>query len=85
MNKTKLNLSEYRAMWLFAMFDLPAVEPEERREYARFRKELLTSVGEERLLLKAKCGGVERPRIRREPRLIARPCLGQQADYGAPR
>ena len=28
-------------MWLFAMFDLPMDEPELRREYAQFRKNLL--------------------------------------------
>ena len=28
-------------MWLFAMFDLPVLEPEERREYTRFRTALL--------------------------------------------
>lgn len=34
-------LPQYRAMWLFAMFDLPVDRREERREYARFRKALL--------------------------------------------
>lgn len=34
-------LSAYRSMWLMALFDLPVVEPEERRNYARFRKVLL--------------------------------------------
>ncbi len=33
--------SQYRAMWLFAMFDLPASDRESRREYTRFRKALL--------------------------------------------
>jgi CRISPR-associated protein Cas2 len=33
--------SEYQAMWLFAMFDLPMVSPEDRREYTRFRTALL--------------------------------------------
>ena len=33
--------SEYQAMWLFAMFDLPVVSPEDRREYTRFRTALL--------------------------------------------
>lgn len=32
----------YRWMWLFAMFDLPVTETEHRREYARFRKFLLS-------------------------------------------
>ena len=34
-------LSEYRGMWLFVMFDLPVKEAEERKEYALFRKKLL--------------------------------------------
>lgn len=34
-------LSEYRAVWLFAMFDLPVVEKKQRRAYTLFRKELL--------------------------------------------
>ena len=34
-------LSEYKGMWLFAMFDLPVDEPQARKEYARFRKTLL--------------------------------------------
>lgn len=33
--------SEYGAMWLFAMFDLPVLTKENRREYTRFRKTLL--------------------------------------------
>ena len=36
-----LALSGYKAMWLFAMFDLPVDEKELRREYAKFRKTLL--------------------------------------------
>lgn len=28
-------------MWLFVLFDLPVKEPEERKEYALFRKHLL--------------------------------------------
>lgn len=35
------NLSGYRGMWLFVMFDLPVVESEERRDYTRFRTRLL--------------------------------------------
>jgi len=35
------NLSGYRGMWLFVMFDLPVVETKERRNYARFRSRLL--------------------------------------------
>jgi CRISPR-associated protein Cas2 len=34
-------LSEYRAMWLFAMFDLPVDTKKARREYTQFRKLLL--------------------------------------------
>ncbi|MFC1890297.1 CRISPR-associated endonuclease Cas2 [Thermodesulfobacteriota bacterium] len=34
--------SEYKSMWLFAMFDLPVVTKEDRLEYTRFRKKLLT-------------------------------------------
>jgi CRISPR-associated protein Cas2 len=34
-------LSAYRAMWLFAMFDLPVDTPAARKQYARFRKALL--------------------------------------------
>jgi len=35
------NLSKYRAMWLFVIFDLPVKEKRQRRDYARFRKALL--------------------------------------------
>jgi CRISPR-associated protein Cas2 len=35
------HLSEFRAMWLVAMFDLPVDTKEARREYTRFRKALL--------------------------------------------
>ena len=35
------NLSEYRAVWLFAMFDLPVTDKKARRAYTRFRKSLL--------------------------------------------
>jgi CRISPR-associated protein Cas2 len=35
------DLSEYRAVWLFAMFDLPVDTAKARREYTRFRKYLL--------------------------------------------
>jgi CRISPR-associated protein Cas2 len=34
-------ISEYRVMWLFAMFDLPVETKDHRREYAQFRKALL--------------------------------------------
>ena len=33
--------SEYRSMWLFAMFDLPVKTKTERRAYSRFRNLLL--------------------------------------------
>lgn len=33
--------SEYRAMWLFTMFDLPVETRQQRREYSQFRKLLL--------------------------------------------
>jgi CRISPR-associated protein Cas2 len=34
-------VSEYRAVWLFAMFDLPVDDKEARRDYTQFRKALL--------------------------------------------
>ncbi len=34
-------VSGIRAMWLFAMFDLPVVTKKARRDYTRFRKGLL--------------------------------------------
>ena len=34
-------ISDIKAMWLLAMFDLPTVTKEEKREYTRFRKYLL--------------------------------------------
>lgn len=37
----ELILSEYRSMWLVAMFDLPVETQQNRRDYARFRKALL--------------------------------------------
>lgn len=33
--------SGYRSMWLFAMFDLPVTDKPAKKEYARFRKQLL--------------------------------------------
>ncbi|MCG3135537.1 MAG: CRISPR-associated endoribonuclease Cas2 [Planctomycetes bacterium] len=36
-----INLSGYRAMWLFAMFDLPVDDKVARRLYTRFRKKLV--------------------------------------------
>jgi len=41
MSDEKRDLSEYRAMWLFAMFDLPVDTAEARKEYTHFRKALL--------------------------------------------
>jgi CRISPR-associated protein Cas2 len=38
---TEVQLSGYRGMWLFALFDLPVVTKEQRRAYTRFRKGLL--------------------------------------------
>ncbi|GMU94241.1 MAG: CRISPR-associated endoribonuclease Cas2 [Candidatus Hydrogenedentota bacterium] len=35
------NLSEYRGMWLFAMFDLPVDTNEAKRHYVQFRNLLL--------------------------------------------
>lgn len=34
-------LSGYRAMWIFAMFDLPTETAKARRDYTHFRKNLL--------------------------------------------
>ncbi len=36
-----LELSEYRGVWLFAMFDLPVVDKDDRRRYTQFRNLLL--------------------------------------------
>lgn len=33
-------LNAYRIMWLFVFFDLPTQTKKERKEYARFRKDL---------------------------------------------
>ena len=41
MSRPRRNLSEYSAVWLFAMFDLPVDTKEARRRYTRFRKGLL--------------------------------------------
>ena len=35
------NLSGYRIMWLFVMFDLPVTDPKARLRYTRFRTRLL--------------------------------------------
>ena len=41
MPESRLALSGYRPVWLFAMFDLPVKTRAQRRRYARFRKLLL--------------------------------------------
>ena len=41
MPRSEFAFSEYRGMWLFAMFDLPVKTKEEKREYVRFRNLLL--------------------------------------------
>jgi CRISPR-associated protein Cas2 len=41
MPRHELALSGYKAMWLFAMFDLPVDKPAARHEYAKFRAALL--------------------------------------------
>ncbi len=35
------NISGYRGMWLFVMFDLPVYDAAKRRQYTRFRTKLL--------------------------------------------
>ena len=37
----RIALSEFRPMWLMAMFDLPVDDQLDRRNYTRFRKALL--------------------------------------------
>jgi len=39
--ETRLPLSEYKGVWLFALFDLPVVSAEDRKRYTQFRKALL--------------------------------------------
>jgi CRISPR-associated protein Cas2 len=41
MPRKELILSEYRGMWLFAMFDLPVDSPRARKRYTEFRKTLI--------------------------------------------
>ncbi|MCX7804814.1 MAG: CRISPR-associated endonuclease Cas2 [Planctomycetota bacterium] len=36
-----METSGYKAMWLFVLFDLPVDDREKRRDYARFRKNLI--------------------------------------------
>ena len=38
---SKNYLSNYKNMWIFAMFDLPVTDTTKRREYTKFRKLLL--------------------------------------------
>lgn len=40
-SQSSIDLSEYKGMWLFVMFDLPVDSKDARRIYTRFRKELL--------------------------------------------
>ena len=40
-NEKELELSGYRIVWIFAMFDLPVTSPEARKEYTLFRRLLL--------------------------------------------
>ncbi len=35
-------IAAYRVMWLFVLFDLPVQTREERRDYTRFRKKVLS-------------------------------------------
>ena len=42
MPESRLALSGYRPVWLFAMFDLPVKTQAQRRRYAQFRKLLLS-------------------------------------------
>lgn len=37
----KLDISEYKGMWLFAIFDLPVMTPADRKNYTQFRKALI--------------------------------------------
>jgi len=41
MGKQIREFSEYKGVWLFALFDLPVDTPEGRRHYSQFRKVLL--------------------------------------------
>lgn len=42
MPESRVALSGYRPVWLFAMFDLPVKTRAQRRRYAQFRKLLLS-------------------------------------------
>lgn len=41
MSQKRFELSEYKGVWLFAMFDLPVESSEARKAYTRFRNHLL--------------------------------------------
>ena len=41
MAQQRIELSEYKGVWLFAMFDLPVDTPGARRRYTQFRNALL--------------------------------------------
>lgn len=41
MRRTAPDRSKYKAMWLFAVYDLPVKTRQDRREYSRFHKALL--------------------------------------------
>ncbi|MCD6357004.1 MAG: CRISPR-associated endonuclease Cas2 [Thermoproteales archaeon] len=43
MGRKRRNISEYRGMWLFVMFDLPTDTKEARKNYADFRKSLISN------------------------------------------
>jgi CRISPR-associated protein Cas2 len=40
MARAKVDRSKYKTMWLFALYDLPVVTKEEKKEYARFHEAL---------------------------------------------
>jgi CRISPR-associated protein Cas2 len=40
MNNLQNRLNAYRIMWVFVFFDLPTETPQDRKNYARFRKSL---------------------------------------------
>jgi CRISPR-associated protein Cas2 len=41
MTTERRNISEYRGVWLFAMFDLPVDDKEARKRYTQFRRALI--------------------------------------------
>jgi CRISPR-associated protein Cas2 len=43
MSDRQPTLSEFKGMWLFVLFDLPVTTREKRRDYTRFRKDLITN------------------------------------------